>query len=392
MQDLSNTAPLQSTGCTGSCKGCGKVHIRVFENHSLQAQQLNNDLNAALKVLKVPHKIISTAAPEDARIFGVTQFPALMLEHELVCEGYIPSLQQIVAWLMERYINHLKLHRLERLTVPVDLSEESGHALRFAWEMAKTTGSSLEVIYVMDSIFEGSRASPSGFLSGYGKTMQSELDAFVKNALPELGAAETPQPAVITKVLFGFPDATILEYSSQCDFMVIGATGRSAFSKRLLGSVSAEVSRSSHCPVLLVPQNAVWNGFKDLVYTSDFESLDPIRVVQAAAFATRVGAHISFVHVGPATGMSEVALQEKFRLITSLLPEELRQTTMIKLVGDEVMEALYNYTTSHKADLLVFVTHERRSWEHLLHKSITSEALTDAKLPMLVIHDEDEQV
>ncbi len=274
--------------------------------------------------------------------------------------------------------------------MPVDLSDESGNTLRFAWEMAKTTNSDLEVVYVMDSIFEGSRASSSGFLSGYGKTMQSELDTFIKTVLPEWGDESVLQPDVTSKVLFGFPDATLLEYSKKCDFMVIGATGRSGFSKRMLGSVSAEVSRTSHCPVLLVPHDAVWYGFKDLVYASDFESLDPLRVVQAAAFATKIGGQISFVHVGPANESNEPILQEKFRVIISLLPPALRKTTMVKIVGDSVMDSLYDYTASHKADLLVFVTHERRFWENLLHKSITTEALSDARLPMLVIHDEDE--
>lgn len=387
MQEKSREKPVSLSGCTGSCDGCGKIHIRVFENHSLQAWQLNDHLNAALNVLKIPHKIISAAAPEDARIFGVTQFPALMLEKDLVCEGYVPTLQQIVAWLMERYIDHLKLHRLQRLTVPVDLSGESGNSLRFAWEMAKSIGSDIEVVYVMDSIFEGSRASSSGFLAGYGKTMQGELDAFVKNTLPESGDHGVKQPVITSKVLFGFPDATLLEYSSQCDFMVVGATGRSGFNKRLLGSVSAEVSRAAHCAVLLVPQNAVWYGFKDIVYTSNFDSLDPLRVVQTAAFATRVGAHISFVHVSPENETNEAQLEEKFRVITSLLPQELRKTTMVKIFGDEVMESLYEYTTAHKTDLLVFVTHERRFWENLLHKSITSEALLEAKMPLLIIHD-----
>ncbi len=101
MQEITINPPNNSSVCTGNCDGCGKIHIRIFENHSMQALQLHEHLNAALSVLKIPHKIISAAAPEDARIFGVTQFPALMLEQDLVCEGYVPTLPQIVEWLTD---------------------------------------------------------------------------------------------------------------------------------------------------------------------------------------------------------------------------------------------------------------------------------------------------
>lgn len=390
MHEIATTQAGVNPACSGNCIGCGKVHIRIFENHSLQAWELNQHLNTALQVLEIPHKIISAAAPEDARIFGVTQFPALMLEQDIVCEGYVPSLEQVTLWLMERFTHHLKLHRMKRLTVPVDLSEQSGNSLRFARELARQTGSSIEIVHVMDSIFEGSKASSTGFLSGYGKTMQSEVESFTKSVLSAEGAEDT-LPEITTKVLFGFPDAVLTAYSAECDLMIIGSTGRSGLNKRLLGSISAEVSRAAHCPVLLVPQNAEFHGFKDIIYTSDFESLHPLQVVKAVSFAERFGAGIRFVHAGPAQESNESALHTKFKAVLETLPEAYRYAPLIKLVSENVMESLYEFTASHKADLLVFVTHERRFWENLLHKSITAEALFDAKLPLLIIHAEEEE-
>lgn len=385
-----NTASTTTTtvsGCTGACDGCGKIHIRIYESRDLDSKALNECVSMAVNALKLPHKIISTAAPDAAEMAGVRQFPALVLESELVCEGYVPTLAQVVHWLMERYIDQIKIHRMKTISVPVDMSPESANALRYAAQMAKALQSDLEVVHVMDSIFEGAKPSASGFLAGYGATMQSELDAFIHTELSAVSIEEEGFP-LKSKVLFGFPDTALIDYSAHCDLMVIGANGHGRISRRLFGSVSAEVSRAAHCPVLMVPDGAEWYGYKHLVYTCDFSSLNPMRVVEASAFAQRFGAEIHFVHVST-EAKEDTALMEKFETTMALLPPNLRKSKLEKIIGESVMEALYEYAGNHRADLLAFVTHERRFWENLLHHSITSEALTDAKMPVLVMHESD---
>lgn len=388
MQTITATKDAHSTYCNDGCGGCETIHIQIYEQHDLASREMNELIDEVLTTLKLPYKVRSSSSPGAAYNMGISQFPALVLEHDLVCEGYIPSRQQLASWLTARFYDQLNLYRMKTITVPVDMSPESGNALRYAWSMAQTTGSKLEVVHVMDSIFEGSKASASGFLSGYSHTMHSELEAFVQK---ELGVdKEVLGEQITSKVLFGFPDASLIAHSVHSDFMVVGANGHGRISRRLFGSVSAEVSRAAHCPVLLAPAGAQWYGVKDIIYTSDFNSLDPLRIVEAGAFAQRFDATMHFVHVST-PGENAEELSRKFEAVISMLPPGLKKMPMEQISGDSVMEALYDYANNHRADLLVFVAHERRFWENLMHKSITSEALADAKMPVLVMHDADYQ-
>jgi nucleotide-binding universal stress UspA family protein len=52
---------------------------------------------------------------------------------------------------------------------------------------------------------------------------------------------------------------------------------------------------------------------------------------------------------------------------------------------------LYEYAFYHRIDLIVFVTHHRKFWENILHKSVTNSALLTSDLPILVIHSDDDQ-
>ncbi|MCY7329003.1 MAG: hypothetical protein LH618_10670, partial [Saprospiraceae bacterium] len=64
-----------------------------------------------------------------------------------------------------------------------------------------------------------------------------------------------------------------------------------------------------------------------------------------------------------------------------------------KMVGEDVMGALYDYSLFHRIELLVFVTHQRNAWENILHRSVTREAaLSTDYLPILIIHSDDDMV
>ena len=207
------------------------------------------------------------------------------------------------------------LNSLKTISVPVDLSEVSANAMRFAWKMAQELNLNMEAVFAMDSIFEGTSPSASGFLSGYQVTMKNELDGFVSEVLNGIGIQydppsripgapgtiehPQPKPVISSKVIYGAPDLALTEYSRFADFMVMGTTGRGGVGKKIFGSVSIEVSKNCHCPVIFVPKEAEYRGFQQVLYASDFDSLDAQSVEKAVRFTEQFKGQIHFVHVGP---------------------------------------------------------------------------------------------
>ena len=275
------------------------------------------------------------------------------------------------------------------------MSPGSASTLRYAYAMANALGSELDVVYAMDSIFEGVRASATGFLSGYNKTMQTELESFIEGTLFNPAhngdaAHRLTGPKVSPKVIYGFPDAAITGISAHYDLIVIGATGRNATGKTIFGSISTEVSKNAHCPVLVVPVNSEFYGFENLVYACDFNALNPLNVIKTSAFAKRFNSKIHFIHVGTTLDDPEL-LALQVANIRKLFGSE-QSFDFQHLIGEQVVDQLYDYAVSHRVDALVFVTHQRRFWENLLHRSVTTDAVAGAHLPILVLHLEDTAV
>ncbi|MBC7777519.1 MAG: universal stress protein [Phycisphaerae bacterium] len=296
----------------------------------------------------------------------------------------------------------------DTISVAVDMSPIAANALVFAWKIANRIGNNLEVVYAMDSIFEESAPNASGFLSSYTNTLRAELDTFIGDVLKPLkveyiptgqytGAPDqmvetpSPGPSIRSKVIYGTPDIAITEYSRGADFLVMGATGDTGLLKRLFGSVSIQVSKNAHCPVLFVPMQTEFGDFENILYASDFNLFDELAVRQAVSFAERFEGQLHFVHVGIA---GERNLEAKWEQLSKDYSEAEPHKPFIfsKMVSDDIVGSLYEYAFHHRTRLLVFVTRQRSFWDNILHKSITNEVLASSGLPILVVRSEDDLV
>ncbi|MBP6827161.1 MAG: universal stress protein [Saprospiraceae bacterium] len=379
--------------------------IKIFGAHDAKTRLLRENVALALSTFPMENRVEEISEPNKIRFNGVSLTPALMLDGEVVTEGQIPSVQEITEIFQNRYLLRSKIYRLRTITVPVDMSKPAEGALAFAWHLSQKFKAKLDIIYAMDSIFEGSLPSASGFLSGYKKTMETELEAFVRDTLKTIGVAyeppsqrppvpkteedETDGPGMTLNVLYGFPEAVIEERSKKSDLIVMGTTGRGGVGRELFGSVSSEVSRMAHCPVLFVPSEAEFRGFNNVLYASHFDSLDALRIKQAVTFAKRFGGRMHFVHAGPA-GEKGLDLERKLFEVDYQHSSPEHPFLFSRMFGDDVVEQLNEYALFNNIDLIILVTHQRSFWESILHKSITRKALLGAGLPLLVMHSDDD--
>lgn len=249
MRSIAALAPPNPEACTGSCQGCGKTHIKIFGGYDAASKVFVERVHLALEASAVDAKVLEIADPLAIQAYGIQVLPALMIEGELVLQGFVPSVTEIARIMKNKDLFKSKLFHLQSLSVAVDMSEVSANALGFAWKIAQKMECNLEIVYAMDSIFEGTVPSASGFLSSYSKTMQTELDTFIADTMRPMGVEyippakyagepggiqDTHEKALVisSKVIYGAPDVALREYSRKIDFLVLGTTGRGGIGKK----------------------------------------------------------------------------------------------------------------------------------------------------------------
>ncbi len=138
-----------------------------------------------------------------------------------------------------------------RLLCPVDFSESSLAALRFAFSLAEEADADLTILHVFDWPPDDEllveRFDANEFRQVVEQDARRRLDALVTEDV-----RDWCKPA--TKVGYGKPYRQILEVAraESTDLIVIGVRGRNALDLTLFGSTTNQVVRSASCPVLTI--------------------------------------------------------------------------------------------------------------------------------------------
>jgi nucleotide-binding universal stress UspA family protein len=160
----------------------------------------------------------------------------------LFVEGGAPRLEAVMTF--------------KKILIAHDFSEPADRAVRFARDLAKQVGATLDAVYVMPDLY-GGRAdeiaalppTQPGEAARYLEFLRQELARVVRAALGDDDAHVT------THASRGDPVKRIEELATElkADVLCVGATGKGAVARALMGSTSQALLRGSRIPVLVVP-------------------------------------------------------------------------------------------------------------------------------------------
>ena len=137
--------------------------------------------------------------------------------------------------------------QLQRILCPVDFSDPSRKALRYAAGLARKYGSDLTVLYVEEVLLDAARSEVNRH-APILRNPEEDLRTFV-NATGVAGLN------VDVRWVAGNVVGRILDHARglRSDLIVIGTRGRSGLTRAILGSVADRVLRQAECPVMTIP-------------------------------------------------------------------------------------------------------------------------------------------
>ncbi len=141
---------------------------------------------------------------------------------------------------------------IDRILHPTDFSQNSAHALNYAYTMAQTFEAELHLVYVISEALVSVSPPMSGFLpEGY---YQDVMESAESNLSQVLENDEGLKSGIVRKVIEGAAFVEIIRYAREQDIkmIVMGTHGYSGLMHLLMGSVAENVVRKAPCPVLTV--------------------------------------------------------------------------------------------------------------------------------------------
>lgn len=142
------------------------------------------------------------------------------------------------------------MHTIKNILVPIDFSNYSKNALRYAVNFAKLFKSKVYLVYVVEPVIY-----PSDFSMGQVTFPVNDLEMNVraKDELINLAKSEIgSEIEVETIIKTGKPFVEINETASELDIdlIVIATHGHTGMEHLLFGSTAEKVVRKAPCPVL----------------------------------------------------------------------------------------------------------------------------------------------
>src|SRR5690606_11640050 len=132
--------------------------------------------------------------------------------------------------------------------------------------------------------------------------------------------------------------------------------GQSKLKEVIMGSTAKGLVAKAPCPVLTIPENALFKEIKQIIYASDYNQNDIAALKRLADFAEVFNAEISVLHIfnnEPVKDSETAAFQ---RVLTEQVKyAHLKYDTV---VSTNVADSLATYLSDNKADLLVMLEKE----------------------------------
>lgn len=279
---------------------------------------------------------------------------------------------------------------MDKILVPYDLSEISDAALDFALQMANKTGAcEITVFHVIEH--------PTA--SAYEKLMNDtyqpmEIKYFrdlvekVQSKLNEaVDAHNTDKVTVKKKVMIGNPDREILEEieEGKMDMVIMGTSGSSGVDEFFVGSNSEKVVRHAKCPVITMQNRSNADTIKEIVFASDFETVNEEFVSRMLRLKDILDARLRIVIINTPASFTSSRLDNK--LMDDFVSKHnlTNYTTEIYNHSNEE-DGIVAYAEDIGAHMIALGTNQLTGVKHFLKGSIAEDVVNHSPVPVWTYH------
>lgn len=272
---------------------------------------------------------------------------------------------------------------MNKIICPVDFSSPSLNAIEFAVAIGKKFHSQITLFHV----FTERDFNKIVGKETVGKSFK-ELMAMAKNRLKRLAdnINEDCKGELTCHIQLELGELNdklrdVIEQEGH-DLLVMGTTGVSRTDGVFFGSNTEDVIEDVKIPTLCIPQEASFNGFKKIVYASDFMKEDKQAIQEVISFATVFNARISVLHIN--LGDSDKEYNEFVNELKSFIQYN-KISFVNKKFRDNIGLGIEEYMNEENSDLLVVYKKQRSFVESIFHKSLTKILSYSTDKPLFVL-------
>jgi nucleotide-binding universal stress UspA family protein len=279
---------------------------------------------------------------------------------------------------------------MKKILYPTDFSDTAENAFLYALQVADTLGASVITLHAFDRPDISNFNLPGVLRDVYDSIDLDEFENYedeiplLRDIATDNGYYHVPMVHVLEE---GAPVSAILRTANKnkADLIVMGATGAGRMEAFFFGTISGKVLEEAHCPVIVVPTEAKFDGLIDHIAVAvNFKPEDAMLIEQLRKFRDQMGGQIHIIHID--TDGAEPS-QDKMKKFCEPWVSDKRISSYC-LQHNDINAGLETFMKEKDMDLLAILSH-KRSWVDEIFHHNRAKSLTSAHtVPLMVFQSE----
>jgi len=168
----------------------------------------------------------------------------------------------------------------------------------------------------------------------------------------------------------------------EIDFVIMGTTGSSDWTKFFTGSNTNSVISEVNVPVLCVPTDAKFKKIKTIAFTTRYREKDKSVLKKVLKIAKKTEAKVKSLYVK--TSSSDVSDATIREWEVEFAGENVE---FLVLPSDDVKETILDFILYKDIDILTTITHKRSFFESIFDSGFSKKITKEVSIPVLIMHE-----
>lgn len=275
---------------------------------------------------------------------------------------------------------------MKTILIPTDFSKNAKNALDYAVSLAKKRNYKMTLLHAFDVLYPTSEIQVAMVVEEVSLT-QKKAEEKLKKICEEITRSHKISCSFVCEE--GDAVNQILRTSKKIrpELIIMGTKGASGIKEVILGSNTAKVIEKANCPVIAVPEKAIFKGIKHIVFSTDYHKSDVDALKRVCGLAKIFNSRITVLHTTDQefTKETEEEMMQNFMKIVTRKVKYNKISSLVKS-GKQHEKIMHDYIREKKPDAIAMSTQRRNLLEKLFGTSLTKKMAYHTNVPLIAFH------
>jgi len=279
---------------------------------------------------------------------------------------------------------------MKNILLPTDFSKNSWNAIQYALAFFKKSSCNFYLLHVTSiSNYAGGESPVIPTSATIEKTLLKQAKLELQKLLKKIRTLEeSVNHNFITLSSYDyFIDALRNQITEKnIDLVVMGTKGATGLKEAIIGSNTGDLITKVKCPVLVVPEKAVYHSLKEIAFPTDYNLFYQSKILNGISDLVKAhDAIIRILHVAKKNDQLTEFQTENKEYLNDFFADE--NHSFHKVTNKKIEAGIQCFVESRDIDMIIMVAKNLNFFQQILFKPTVEEISYHIEIPFLVLHE-----